>query len=1087
VDLSNRVCWTFNMPLDLRPALEACFPDARFHFVTTRQPAWNSARRITAAANSIIATFGEEAPADLQDFLGKTGNQSCRIWASFMRVHGRGYPASGACGFVVGREGPAAAPDRTALLQTGMPTPPEAKGLLDLYKRLGIGAINVPAALPASAPAMGSGRRLLLIPDETASAAELLAAVSTSRPDATPVLLLQTSGGRASGGVPPQGVEVFSAVYRPNLLDAFDGVATGAHFAGFDALLRGLDVLCLGTPGWHLALPNQASPQASLEDVFAAYFLAGTHYQQPGKSGRTTAEDAFRAVAKLLPNTSSPVTPSAPSPAAAPPAPQLAAVKAALPKAAPSPDRTPRSAPTPAPATPSAVVAPPQPPAAAPTAPRTRILNFDLPAELASGSLLTRFSGGPRGGEVIALGHDMLRSPLAAPLFLHGGAFAADALLAQREPRAAALSALARERPEIVQRMLVAELAALPPTARVALLVGLDDPLIRLFGRACATVPGLMRVHVPALPWHDQGPFAAVTAACTSNLASLVDVVGVWSPSHHRHAAQIGYPADRLFHVTPGLQSDSKDGLLLCLHQGGAHAATLLSAAAAEARRRGVRLCLQASSDALAMLPSAASERVLAEEHVAFEWAEAPSKPALRILAGATAVICDTVAMHGIAAAAARPSLCVLDSDVGEASGFVGAASANALELALAGLEARQGTETAASDELALLLRFILARSLPLTPIPGAAERILQRGSLPVDVLEAVEQTGDQARSQLHVGIMLGVRHRKAASSGPDRLVRSIDTDAFMVWGARDHGPNREVRTAARLLGRDLLLVEDGFVRSIGLGLSGEPGLSVVIDDRAAYFDATVCSRMEATLNAPSVLGAGDLTRVQAVIRQITELKISKYNAAPYVRATIGNPGRPKILLVDQRSGDESLLRGLADPETFDAMIEAAAGFAQTHDIIVKLHPDVTGAGRSGCISTAALQRLGGQAQTWLVEEEVNIFTLLDLSEKVFVATSGVGFEALMAQREVWCFGMPYFAGRGLTKDLVQPLRPRRACTVEEIFQTAWIALSRYAVPTRDQACQIEEVIDHVVAARPWKLPAPDAATVGLGKKISVS
>jgi len=52
-----------------------------------------------------------------------------------------------------------------------------------------------------------------------------------------------------------------------------------------------------------------------------------------------------------------------------------------------------------------------------------------------------------------------------------------------------------------------------------------------------------------------------------------------------------------------------------------------------------------------------------------------------------------------------------------------------------------------------------------------------------------------------------------------------------------------------------------------------------------------------------------------------------------------------------------------------------------------------------------------------IIEENVNPISLLKHFTKVYTKTSGMGFEALLCGCECVCFGMPFYAGWGVTTD----------------------------------------------------------------------
>ncbi|HSQ49645.1 MAG TPA: hypothetical protein VLL94_00085, partial [Nitrospiraceae bacterium] len=121
---------------------------------------------------------------------------------------------------------------------------------------------------------------------------------------------------------------------------------------------------------------------------------------------------------------------------------------------------------------------------------------------------------------------------------------------------------------------------------------------------------------------------------------------------------------------------------------------------------------------------------------------------------------------------------------------------------------------------------------------------------------------------------------------------------ATLGWGRRKYA--RRARREAHALGIPFLCLEDGFVRSVGLG-SSEPPLSIVVDDVGIYYDATSPSRLESLIMRPFT--ASELARAQALATAWRNGCISKYN---YVR-DYAEPLPPRyVLVVDQTWGDAS-------------------------------------------------------------------------------------------------------------------------------------------------------------------------------------
>ena len=88
------------------------------------------------------------------------------------------------------------------------------------------------------------------------------------------------------------------------------------------------------------------------------------------------------------------------------------------------------------------------------------------------------------------------------------------------------------------------------------------------------------------------------------------------------------------------------------------------------------------------------------------------------------------------------------------------------------------------------------------------------------------------------------------------------------------------------------------------------------------------------------------------------------------------------------------------------------------------------------------------------------------LFDKVYVCTTQFGFEALMCGKEVRVFGMPFYAGWGLTNDEQICERRTNARSLEEVFYIAYILYSHYVNPDTKKVCEIEEAMDYLLKLR---------------------
>lgn len=312
-----------------------------------------------------------------------------------------------------------------------------------------------------------------------------------------------------------------------------------------------------------------------------------------------------------------------------------------------------------------------------------------------------------------------------------------------------------------------------------------------------------------------------------------------------------------------------------------------------------------------------------------------------------------------------------------------------------------------------------------------------------------------------HLAALLGAE-QVLLRPGPSDAAR---IDAVIGWGNKQTAEH--ARAYARQHGRPYWRAEDGFLRSIGLGRGGAPPLSLVLDDRGIYYDARTPSRLEAMLN-----GEGDAgralddpalqDRARRAMQRIIEAGLSKYNDTPPALPRPRAAGdRPRVLVIDQTAGDLSIAHGLADTSSFARMLEAALCEHPEAEILVKTHPDVIAGHRRGCVPAALRSE-----RVRMLAAPINPVALVQQVDHVYVVTSQLGFEALMAGTPVTTFGVPFYAGWGLTDDRQSVPRRRQRRSVEQVFAAAYLLYARYLDPERGCAGSIEAVIDHLARQR---------------------
>lgn len=292
-----------------------------------------------------------------------------------------------------------------------------------------------------------------------------------------------------------------------------------------------------------------------------------------------------------------------------------------------------------------------------------------------------------------------------------------------------------------------------------------------------------------------------------------------------------------------------------------------------------------------------------------------------------------------------------------------------------------------------------------------------------------------------------------------------------IIWGSASWTPQTETILYAINHKIPLLKMEDGFLRSADTWCNTKvpkkytEGISFTISNSVHYFDATKQSRMESLINDKTlVIDSQQKLRARNCINMIIERCLTKYNHQPIFTPKIGRDGVKKVLVVDQSFGDFSISQGLADENTFKKMLECAIRENPDADIIVKTHPDIMASGTTR--KKGYYSDIVPHDNIYTQTEPINPISLIKYCDKVYVCTTQLGFEALMCGKEVHVFGMPFYAGWGLTHDRQKCERRTNTRTLEEVFYIAYIMYSYYVNPDKKCRCEIEEAMDYLLKLR---------------------
>ncbi len=261
------------------------------------------------------------------------------------------------------------------------------------------------------------------------------------------------------------------------------------------------------------------------------------------------------------------------------------------------------------------------------------------------------------------------------------------------------------------------------------------------------------------------------------------------------------------------------------------------------------------------------------------------------------------------------------------------------------------------------------------------------------------------------------------------------------------------------------LALEDGFIRSVGLGFE-EPPLSLIVDPVGIYYDSTKPSLLENILNSEGWQTEELIQKAQKLKNLINRYEISKYNNSKPVPKELFERfrGKEKVLVIDQTKGDMSVVLGGADESTFAHMYISALEENPNSVIFVKIHPDVIKGKKKGYLT-----KIKKYNNVFIISENYNPIQLLKNIDKVYTVSSQMGFEALLLEKEVHCFGLPFYAGWGLTLDRKKIERRKKRRNILELLGASYILYPRYIDLYNKTLTDVFTVINTLLSNLPYR------------------
>lgn len=276
----------------------------------------------------------------------------------------------------------------------------------------------------------------------------------------------------------------------------------------------------------------------------------------------------------------------------------------------------------------------------------------------------------------------------------------------------------------------------------------------------------------------------------------------------------------------------------------------------------------------------------------------------------------------------------------------------------------------------------------------------------------------------------------------------------FLIWG---YGESEVINNFINENKFRIMRIEDGFIRSIGLGASHTIPLSLVVDREELYFSKKN-NRLRDILNNYDFKSNDEiLERAKKNIDFIISNNISKYNfkesdLKPFL---LPKKLKKRILVIGQVESDASIIHGMDKMMTNNELVKLAYEENPNAEIYYKPHPDVLLGYRKKVSDEKEVENI-----SMIIRENVSLTKLfIQEIDHVYTMTSLSGFEALMRRIEVTVVGKPFYAGWGLTNDKSTMEDRTRVLTIEELFVGAYILYPDYFSDKTFEKIEIEDVL----------------------------
>ena len=287
---------------------------------------------------------------------------------------------------------------------------------------------------------------------------------------------------------------------------------------------------------------------------------------------------------------------------------------------------------------------------------------------------------------------------------------------------------------------------------------------------------------------------------------------------------------------------------------------------------------------------------------------------------------------------------------------------------------------------------------------------------------------------------------------------KDIDENSeLLVWG---HKEPPDVRELAARFNKPIMRIEDGFIRSVGLGTNVTLPWSLALDHKGIYYNPQEVSELEAILNH-QIFTENMMKDAKRIRQKIVENQLTKYNSEPIETLQLPSEGKRVILVPGQVEDDASIRYGCKDIKSNTDLLNCVRQNNPDAYIIYKPHPDIVSRNRQGEVTSDFISDACDH-----IEIEASIISCIQYADEVHTMTSLTGFDALLRDKKVFTYGSPFYSGWGLTEDRHPVDRRTRTLTLDELIAGALLVYPRYYDWENKIRVSCDTVVEKLIAKR---------------------